>query len=255
MGLRVNLGCFVVCASLAPLGFMVGAEPSTPPLPSPASPDAVASPACRVPLDALGPVEREHVRAVLDKPTLVARGPVEVFPCRPDQYQWLLDHPDQTARLWRCIGVACADIRDRGSNFSWEDGKGSHLEWQEVHRSPERRVWYAEGKINPGVLLPMATVRAVVVVHHTEGKDSKGRPAVRQRIEMALQTDSNALSLAARVVGASAPHLADQYVGQIQMFYGALAWYLEQHPRHAEILFTQLRAPAATDHKLLLPKE
>jgi hypothetical protein len=124
-----------------------------------------------------------------------------------------------------------------------------------VHRSPEGRVWYAHGRINPGFLMPMASVRAVVVVHHTEGKDAKGRPAVRQRIEMALQTDSSTLSLAARVVGASAPHLAEQYVGQIQMFYGALAWYLDQHPRHAEILFTQLRAPAATDHQLSLPKE
>jgi hypothetical protein len=39
------------------------------------------------------------------------------------------------------------------------------------------------------------------------------------------------------------------------MFYGALAWYLDQHPRNAEILFTQLRAPASTDRQLVLPKE
>jgi hypothetical protein len=31
------------------------------------------------------------------------------------------------------------------------------------------------------------------------------------------------------------------------MFYAALAWYLDQHPRRAEALFTQLRRPASTD--------
>ena len=55
--------------------------------------------------------------------------------------------------------------------------------------------------------------------------------------------------------GFSAPHLAQQYVGQMQMFYGALAWYLNQHPRHAEVLFEQLRRPAATDRPLALPAE
>ena len=119
----------------------------------------------------------------------------------------------------------------------------------------DKRVWYAEGKVNPGFLLPSTMVRAVMVVYYTDGKDAKGRPAVRQRIEMALQTDSHTINMAARVNGASAPHLAEQYVGQIQMFYGALAWYLDQHPRHAALLFAQLRRPSTTDAQIAAPME
>ena len=44
-------------------------------------------------------------------------------------------------------------------------------------------------------------------------------------------------------------------IGQVQTFYGALAWYLDQHPRHAEVLFTQLVRPAVTDRKLAAPSE
>src|SRR5262249_8308412 len=118
MGLRTRLGWFLLLALLTPVRSVPGFEPVSP---------AVADPAaCRVPLEALGAVERERVRAALDRPTLVSRGPVEVFACRSDQYHWLLDHPDQAARLWHCLGVKTADIRDQGGFFRWEDGKGSH---------------------------------------------------------------------------------------------------------------------------------
>ena len=116
-------------------------------------------------------------------------------------------------------------------------------------------MWYAEGKVNPGFLLPTAAVQAVVVLHHTEGTDAAGRPAMRQHIELAVHADSRLLAAGAKLIGASVPHLAQQYVGQIQMFYGALAWYLNQHPRHAEVLFEQMSKPAATDRALTLPSE
>jgi hypothetical protein len=195
------------------------------------------------------------VRAVLERPTLATRGPSEVFTCRPEHYYWLLDHPDQAVRLWRLLGIKCAAIADRGGYFTWDDGKGSRMRWQEVHRSSERLVLFAEGRVDPGFLLPTTSVQAVIVVYHTEGTDATGRPAMRQRIEMAVHADSQAVATAARLIGASAPHLAQQYVGQIQMFYGALAWYLNQHPRHAEVLFEQLRRPAATDRPLPLPTD
>src|SRR5206468_1809810 len=36
---------------------------------------------------------QEGARAVLEKPTLTARGPGERFACRPATYRWLLEHP------------------------------------------------------------------------------------------------------------------------------------------------------------------
>ena len=61
---------------------------------------------------------------------------------------------------------------------------------------------------------------------------------------MVLQTDNGAVALAARLLGASAPHLAQQYIGQIEMFFGAMAWYLDRYPRHAAQLLADLQKPA-----------
>ena len=238
-----NIGClalFFLSAAVSP----AAAQPNGEIIP------ASATEISRIPLEALTPADREKVRVVLDNPTMVTGGQPEMFLCQPEHYYWLVEHPDQAARLWRCLGVKCADIQDRGGYYSSDDAKGSTVTWHTVYRGTDRSVWYAEGKVNPGLLLPTASIKAVMVLHHSEIRDPQGHPGVRHSVELFLHTDSHAAAAAAKIVGASVPHLAQQYVTQIQVFFEALAWYLDQHPRNAEALFGQLRQPASTDHPL-----
>ena len=192
----------------------------------------------RVPLEQLPPAVRDRVRLVVEHPTLASHGPVEAFACQPSMYYWLLDHPDVTARLWKLLGAKVADLTDLGGGrYGWSDGQGSTIHWETVWRTPQQRVWYAEGHVKPGMLLPTATIKAVMVINCTEGHDKLGRPAIRHQVELLLRTDSTALALAARLVGASAPHMAEQYVGQIETFFGAMSWYLNEYPSKARGLF------------------
>jgi hypothetical protein len=212
---------------------------------SPHDPAAIAP--SSVPLDDLTPNDRLHVRAVLEQPTLRSHGRVETFTCQPAIYDWLLDHPDLAVRLWRLLGAKCGDILPEGSDsFVWKDGP-SHVHWDTVLKRPGLRIWYAEGEVRPGVLLPGAAVKAVAILRYTESKPTDGRPTLRHQVELTLHTDSHAVALAARILGASAPRAGEQMVGQIEMFYAALAWYLDQHPKNAELLFAQLRRPESTD--------
>lgn len=198
-----------------------------------------------VPLEELEPAMRERVRAVLEHPTLSSRGPMEAFRCRPVLYYWLLDHPDQAVRLWRGLGAKCTGIEARGEgSFTWKDAQNGEVHWQTVLRTARQRVWYAEGKVKPGLLLPSVPIRAVVVLNHQEGTDGNGKPAVRHQMDMILHTDSRAVNLATRLFGASAPRMAEEYVGQMEMFFGALAWYLTEHPNKATSLFEGLKLPA-----------
>lgn len=218
--------------------WLTAAEPVALPAPLGAAP---------LPLDAVAELTRARVQAVFDKPTLRSRGPIESFTCQPAIYDWLLDHPDLAVRLWRLLGAKCADILPEGGDrFLWKDGQ-SNVRWDTVLKQPGLRIWYAEGEVRPGLLLPSVPVKAVAVLRYSEGKDSAGRVALRHQVELTLHTDSHAVALVTRMLGASAPRVAEQYVGQIEVFYAALAWYLDQHPRHAEALFAQLRRPSATD--------
>jgi hypothetical protein len=202
-------------------------------------------PPAQVPLEELPPAVRDRVRKVLEHPTLSARGPAEGFRCSPLLYYWLLEHPDQAVFLWRGLGAQCTDIYNQGGGrFAWQDPQAGEVHWDMVLRGPHQRVWYAEGEVKPAPLLPTASVRAVLVLHYVEGRDGEGRPAMRHQMDLVLHTDSRALALAARLFGVAAPRAAEQYIAQIEMFFGALAWYLTEHPAKARALFDQMQRPA-----------
>jgi hypothetical protein len=192
-----------------------------------------------VPLDQVPAPVRERVRVVLQQPTLTTHGPPETFVCQPAMYYWLLDHQDRAAAAWRRLGARCVDITDcGGGRFGWSDGHGSDVHWDEVHRGPNARVWYAEGVVRAGLFLPAVPVRAVVVLRHTEGRGEAGRPVMSHQLSLFVHADSRAAALAKRLLGASVPRLAEQYVHQMELFFSALSRYLLRHPDQVEPLLS-----------------
>jgi hypothetical protein len=198
-----------------------------------------APPSGGLPLQALPHAVREHVRQVVDSPTLSATGKPETFACRPSTYHWLLEHQDRAVGLWRHLGARCVDIADRGAGrFGWTDGQGSDVHWDTVYQDGQTRIWYADGKVRAAALLPLVSVQAVVVLHysHEPGHASpeERRVWMHHQVELYLRTDSRTAALATALLGASAQRIADQYAAQLEMFYSALAWYLDQHARRPE---------------------
>jgi hypothetical protein len=192
-----------------------------------------------VPLEQVPAGVRERVRQALERPTYTARGPAESFQCRPAVYHWLLEHPDRAVLAWRRLGARCVDIQDRGDGrFGWSDELGSDVHWDTVYRGPGMRVWYAEGRVKPGKLVPPLPVRAVVVLRYSEDRDNNTRVVMTHQAELFLYTDSRTAAVVAKLVGASAPRLGAQYVAQLEMFYSALSWYVEQHPDRADALLS-----------------
>jgi hypothetical protein len=177
---------------------------------------------------------REPVSAVLEHPTVHTVGPAESFTCQPAQYYEFLEHPDRAVAAWRKLGAKCLTITDRGKGrFGWVDEHGSDVHWDLVQSTPRLRVWYAEGQVRPNAWLPTVAFQAVVVLHLNEGRDADGHPTIRHQAELVVHSDNKTAALVARLLGPSAPRLAEQYVAQIQMFYSALSWYCYQHPEDA----------------------
>jgi len=203
-----------------------------------------------IPLERLNPKTREGVQRVLEQPTLSAHGPAEVFRARPSFYRWLLDHPDRAVLMWHRMGAHCLTISDRGNGrFGWADGQGTDITWQTVHSVPGLQIWYAEGTATPGPVLPPVPLRAVVVLRYAESSalsplvregEPHGKTLMFHQAELYMQTDSQAAALITKLLGSSAPKLAEQCVGQMEMFFSALAWYVERHPERAGTLLSGL---------------
>ncbi|WP_020471570.1 hypothetical protein [Zavarzinella formosa] len=193
-----------------------------------------------VALESLPGVTREAITKVMKSPTITAVAPSEEFVSHSDMYQWLLDHPDRTSQAWRKLGVGAAEIKTlKDGRFIWRDENGSEMVWQSVARGPGGRIWYAEGKIKPAALSPSFPVTAVAVLNHSEKQRPDGDVTIKHQVEVFLTTDNKAASLVAKVLGDSAPKMAQQGAEQVQMFFSGIAKYTHDKPEKAESLFAE----------------
>jgi hypothetical protein len=204
--------------------------------PAPVSADKLdkTKAAAFVPLGEIPQRFRDGVKQTIEKPAIFSQGPVETFVCEPQTYYWLVEHPDRGVQAWRKLGAQCVMIADRGAGrFGWTDEHGSDLQWETVFESADRHIWYAEGKVRPAPLLPLVPVKAVVVLRYSEQASFGGKKMIQHQADMFLYTDSLGATLAAKLLGPSAPKMAEQCVAQMEMFFGGLAWYLHHHPERA----------------------
>ncbi len=234
-----GLACALVCLEAL-------SAAATPPLPFKKA-ETTPTAAGGVPWQDLNDRSRDLAHAVADKPTLAARGPAESFQCNPEQYFWFLDHPDQAVTAWRRLGAKCVSITPRGDGqFGWADEHGSDIVWETIHRTDGLRVWYAEGKVRPGPVLPLVPVKALVVLTHLPAKGANGKDIVKHQTELFVQTDSKTAATLTKMMGASANRVAEQGLYQLQLFFSALSWYVDRHPEQAAAL---LRSPAEGQEK------
>jgi hypothetical protein len=209
--------------------------------------------AARVPLHALPDQLRERVRQVLDEPTLFAHGPAEAFSGKPDFYTWLLDHPDRGVVAWRRLGARCQPVTPRGDGtFAWSDSHGSEIRWQTAYSNETLRVWYAHGKVRPGLLLPPVPVQIVVVLRHGKRADGAEQFLLFHQADVFLQTDSKTAAVTTKMLGGSGPRIAEQCLAQLETFFSGLVWYIDHHPERAELLLAEKedrpRAAARQSH-------
>lgn len=174
---------------------------------------------------------RAAVDRVISHPTVTSRGPWQTFRGDRALYEWLLDHPARGVAMWRRLGAQCLDIRELGGNrFAWSDGEGSDIRWQTVLATDSVRVWYAEGNVKAATFLPAFAVRAVVLLRYGVEPTRQGCAVIHHQAELYFQTDSKAAAAVTRLLGESAPRLAEQCVVQLETFFSALVWYAHTHP-------------------------
>jgi hypothetical protein len=155
-------------------------------------------------------------------------------------YMWLLDHPDRVSLAWQRLNIAAIEIKEaKDGKFIWRDDQGNEMTWHTVAQSGNGRIWYAEGKIRPGRLLPVVPVKAVAVLRHCRMKDEDGDLVIRQQVEVFLQTDSKTASFAMRLIGPAAPRMAADGADQLLMFFSGIARYVERHPEKAKTLLVE----------------
>lgn len=180
---------------------------------------------------------REAVRKVLAAPTMTASGPVDEFETRPRTYDWLMMHPDRASVAWQRLNIPCATVREiEPGHFSYSDETGTNVRWKLIWLGQQGRVWFAEGHVKPNTMLPLVPVKAVAVLRHDLPSEPDEVGKIRQQVDLFMYTDSRAAAMVAKMIGPTAPKMAEQGAQQVGMFFSVLARYLDRHPDQVERL-------------------
>lgn len=209
------------------------------PLP-PVAPAASIVPAKPKPLiDCVDDKHREAVAAIIKSPTISAKANDDEFVAHPNVYDWLLEHPDRTTQAWKRLKVPAVDITDLGKGqFYWSDEAGSELTWQTVGKFENGVIWYATGKVKPGVLMPAVPVKAVAVLHSPRGVENRvtGNATFKPTVQVYLLADSRVAAGLVKMMGPSAPKMAEEGAGQFLFFFSGIARYLQRKPEQLDAL-------------------
>lgn len=201
-------------------------------------PGKLASP---VPMEKLPAPTREAILKVMKAPTVTVLAQAEEFVAHNDVYQWLLDHPDRTAIAWRRLGIEAMDIRcTRDGGFIYKDDQGTEMMWKCVAKSDAGRIWFAEGRVKPGVLIPSVPVQAVAVLRHVEKANPRNADStIKHQVELFMQTDSKAAAMVTKALGDQAPKMAQAGADQLLAFFSGVAKYAHAKPDKADALFAE----------------
>ncbi len=216
---------------------------SEPPRPAPAMPATMpmlpnTAGAVRVNLpEVVHPDYRDAVMKIVRQPTVSTRATAPDVVCTVSMYEWLFDHPDRVSLAWQRLKVAAVPITDAGGGqFSWTDENGSEVVWRTVGTFPDGLVWYATGKVKPGAAAPAVPVKAVAVLARPQKAMKDGVASFSTTVQVYLQSDSKAATLALRVLGPTAPKLAEQGAEQFLEFFNGIAEYVQKNPTKADAL-------------------
>ena len=85
-------------------------------------------------------------------------------------------------------------------------------------------------------MTPTVPVQAVVVMTHPKKPAKDGTAALSPAVQAFLQTDSRAANVVLRMLGPTAPKLAQEGAEQLLFFFAGVARYVQAHPEKADEL-------------------
>ncbi len=235
---KVLLGGVAAAVALAPAG---AADPRPPasamPAPMPAALPNTAG-AVRVNLsDVIHADYRDAVMKVVKQPTVSTKATAPEVVCTVSMYEWLFEHPDRVALAWQRLKVPAVPITDAGNGqFVWTDENGSEVVWRSVGTFADGLVWYATGKVKPAPAVPAVPVKAVAVLTRHQKVAKDGVAAFNTSVQVYIHSDNRAAALALRVLGPTAPRIAEQGAEQFLEFFNGIADYVQKNPTKADAL-------------------
>lgn len=204
--------------------------------------------------------ERRLVQHVIHNTSIYRRLPTRVFPCDPEVFTFLAQHPEVVVDTWNVLDISKLKLdRADGEGFRIVDGAGStgELKYLFTHWSPtdarNLAVAYAEGTYEGKPLTKPVKAQCVLLLRSGSTVETDGRTYVTARLDTFIYFDRLGVELIAKTIRPILGVTADHNFTETMKFTANVSRTAQQTPETMERLAGQLpKVDAATREELVV---
>jgi hypothetical protein len=189
----------------------------------------------RIPFDAIAEPHRQRVHEIIDQPLYHRLGPVEIFPCDPKLYDWLLNDPRLVGEFWGELGVPlCETEAIAGGYRCRDDSDRVRVSFYPVHQTANLRIVYCIGQARRSPLPGWTRAEMVIVHRYRFARQADGSYFCVQQVEGFAATDRAALKAFLKIARTTGERLVDHCLQEITLYFSVPCRIIQLRPRWAK---------------------
>ena len=199
--------------------------------------DAVKS----IPFDKLDAESRAKVVSVLRDVSFFRRMPVQVIPCDPGLFLFLVQHPDVIVNIWQVMGVTGIEMQETGPNtFHVVDPAGTKGSAEYLYSDHETQLIYSEGAYEGPLFTRPAKGRCLMVLKSGYVREPDGRYYITTRVDVFMRMENVGVDLLTKAFSPLVGKVADMNLAYTAGFFASFSRAAEKNPQGARRLADKL---------------
>ena len=194
-----------------------------------------------IPLASLQEPLRSKIQQIVTRPTIYRRMPIEVVPCDPDLYVFLVRYPEIVVNMWQLMGVTKVIVHRKGPYaYDAQDGAGTVSQVELVYGTREKHLFLAEGYYDGPLLPRRVTGRCAVLLTSAYSLDQEQQDYVSNRLDVFIQVDNVGAEIVAKTLHPLMGKTVDSNFSETVRFLSQVSHVAESNGPGVQRLVTRL---------------
>jgi hypothetical protein len=172
--------------------------------------------------------DRQRVQEVVKQSFASTQQSADVYPARPEIFEYLLDHPEFASHVTRALKAARYRIWYEQGSLWLDDGWGVRGTFWTVYSQPGLRLMMAQGAYQSA--LPDIKGRAVVALAYGFQPGPSGRQQVATTVTSFVEIDSGVIRVIGKMGGPLVQRKADREARGLLKVFAKVMRLIEENP-------------------------
>lgn len=181
-----------------------------------------------MPIASLQEPYRSKIHEIVVQPTIYRRMPVEVVPCDPELYLFLVRYPEVVVSMWQLMGVTKVVLQRTGDYvYDAQDGAGTVSQVELIYGTREKHLFLAEGYYEGPLLQRRINGRCVLLLSSGYSHDRDQRQLVSSQLDVFMQLDNVGAEFVAKTLHPLMGRTVDSNFSETTRFVSQLSRLVE----------------------------